>query len=215
MIKRFGVLYIDTNYKKHENRMKLHQYYIMTFLARRLFYVLIILFLWRIPITQQVLNITIHSLIFVYDLLCKPCSTNILGILIYFFDLILVIIFGSLPLYMAYPDYSVTLGRIHVYILIATIALSWIIIVCSNIIAIYHKLKAPTIDEQADQIIAQLTATPNYATTEIIPESMPVKAKEKTKKPTMLVQNKRYVKNPKNNINKRSIKIRINSKKKT
>ena len=140
-IQMFGVLYSDTNYHSHENRKKLSQYYNIIFLLRRLLYILIILFLYKTPIPQQAFNISIHLLIFIYDITLLPYSTGLLGILTYFFDFILVLIFGSLPLYLVYINHAEEIGRIHIYLLVATIAFSWIIIIGVNILTLWKYMQ--------------------------------------------------------------------------
>ena len=140
-LERFGSIYSDTNYNSHIRRRNLAHYYIIVFLMRRFLYVFIILFLFKYPIFQQVSNIILHLLTFLYDIIMCPYPLGILGVLIYFFDFILALIFGSLPLYIAYPNKAEQIGRIHIYILIATIAISWIIIIGINIRTIYVKIK--------------------------------------------------------------------------
>ena len=108
---------------------------------RRFLYIFIILFLFKWPILQQISNILIHFLTFMYDIILRPFPLGLLGILIYFFDFILMLIFGSLPLYMIYPDYSDQIARIQIYILVGTIALSWIIIIGLNIRTVYRAIR--------------------------------------------------------------------------
>ena len=121
----------------------IQRYYIMIFLMRRFLYILIILFIYKYPILQQVCNITLHSLTFLYDIIMRPFPLGIIGLLIYFFDFILAIIFGTLPLYMVYINHAEGIGRVHIYILIVTIAISWLIIICINIRTIYRKFNKP------------------------------------------------------------------------
>ena len=140
-LQKFGTLYSDTNYNSFEKRQKLSHYDIIVFLLRRYLYVFIILFLFRYPILQQITNISLHFLTFLYDIVIRPFPLGVLGILIYFFDFILMAIFGSLPLYMVFPEKAEQIGRIHIYILIATIVLSWIIIIIMNAKTVYLKIK--------------------------------------------------------------------------
>ena len=140
-IHKFGVIYSDTNYEKHENRRKLNQYYIMVFLMRRLIYILIILFLYKFSTLQQICNISLHLLTFIYDIILKPYSTGLIGLLIYFFDFIITLIFGSLPLYIFYINNADQIGRIHIYVLIVTIALYWSIIIGVNLKAVWGRVK--------------------------------------------------------------------------
>ena len=164
-LRKFGVLYRETDYKSHTNRLKLNQYYELAFLIRRLGYVLIILLLYKFPIVQQCFNIAIHLTIFLYDIIIKPHGTTVLALMIYLYDFILVIIFGSLPLFMIFVDKAVMFGRIHIYILIGVLILSWIIIVIINIHAIYKKYKKPTQAEIVEGIIAGLTRENNETST--------------------------------------------------
>ena len=153
-INKFGVLYQDTNYQTQENRKRLPQYYIIVFLMRRFLYILIILFIYKYPILQQICNITLHSLTFLYDIIMRPFPLGIIGLLIYFFDFILAIIFGTLPLYMVYINHAEGIGRVHIYILIVAIVLSWIIIICINIRTIYRKFhkRLATVEEIEERI---------------------------------------------------------------
>ena len=155
-LKKFGVLYQDTNYKNEEQRGNLPQYSIMVFLLRRFLYILTILLFYRTPFIQQCINISIHFFTFIYDIILKPYPISVLGILTIFFDLVLVVIFVSLPLYMIFEDQADQIGRIHIYILIATIALSWVIIACMSVRTIYLKFRRPTLEEKVGQIIAAL-----------------------------------------------------------
>ena len=138
---KFGCLYADTNYNNEEKKHLLPQFYHLVFLGRRFLYILVILGIYKIPILQQVCNISIHALTFLYDIKLRPYEANILGLLIYCFDFIVLVIFATLPLYMVYPNKAEIIGKVHIYILIATIALSWIIIISINIRVIYNKFK--------------------------------------------------------------------------
>ena len=153
---KFGAIYADTNYKKHKERRNMKQYYIIVFLGRRLGYVLIILFLWRMPIVQQCFNIFLHTLTFIYDVLMRPHGITLLGIMIYFYDFILLLFFATLPLYMKFVDNAEFIGRIHIYSLIATLILSWIIIIIVNIRIIYLKFRKPKQSEIIEQIVSQI-----------------------------------------------------------
>ena len=140
-IQRFGTFYEHTNYKSLENRKRLPHFYINIFLLRRLLYVLIILFLYEYPLIQQIMNIIIHTLAFLYDLKMHPYPINVLGLLTYFLNFVVAVIFASLPVYLKPRPFNQTLGRIHIYILIATFILSWMIIIGMNIFEIYKKYK--------------------------------------------------------------------------
>ena len=60
----------------------------------------------------------------------KPYSMKtVLGLLSYSFDFIAMAIFASLPIYMNITNYSEQAGRIHIYIIVATCGISWIIII--------------------------------------------------------------------------------------
>ena len=117
-------------------------------------YIYIYIFIYKYPVLQQICNITLHSLTFLYDIIMRPFPLGIIGMLIYFFDFILAAIFGTLPLYMVYVNQREDIGRIHIYILIATIVLSWMIIICLNIRTIYRKFHKPlaTADEIEERI---------------------------------------------------------------
>ena len=155
-LRKFGVLYEDTNYKTEEQRRRLPQYSIMVFLLRRFLYILIILLLYRFPFLQQSVNIFLHLSVFTYDIVLKPYPISVLGILTIFFDLVLVVMFASLPLYMIFKDQADQIGRIHIYILIATIALSWVIIASMSVRTIYLKFRSPTLAEKIEEIISAL-----------------------------------------------------------
>ena len=155
-LKKYGAIYSETNYKKHTQRKALNQYYIIIFLMRRLFYVFIILFIYKYPIMQQCFNIGLHTLTFIYDLIMRPYGCTLLGIMIYFYDFILVLIVGSLPLYMKFADHADYIGRIHIYILVSTLILSWLVIIGVNIRVLYLKFRKPTDNEILDQIISEI-----------------------------------------------------------
>ena len=154
-LQRFGCLYADTNYKSHERRRRIPQYIIIIFLLRRFLYILIILFLYKRPTLQQISNVAIHLIVFLYDLLMRPYPFNIIGILIYAFDFCLAGLFGSLPLYMLYPNQSDAIGRIHIYILIVTFGISWTVIIGLNIRTIHRKFRTPSIREQLDAFVEE------------------------------------------------------------
>ena len=138
----FGSLYADTNYSKLKDRRKLPHFRIIVFLFRRLFYVLIIIFLYKYPKLQQSCNIIIHFLILFYDIMMKPYKVkSVLGLLIYFFDFIAVLIFSTLPVYLTPTTNAETYGKWHIYIIIATIAISWLIIICINVNTVYKAYK--------------------------------------------------------------------------
>ena len=200
-MKRFGVLYGDTNYQTKEKRQYLPQYYILVFLMRRFLYVLIILFIFKYPILQQACNITLHTLTFIYDIIMRPFPIGVVGMLIYFFDFILVIIFGSLPLYMAFSNYAEDIGRVHIYLLIVTIILSWIIIFCVNIRTIYRKFQRPviTVEEITKRIEDE---------NRVVEERIAGEQTMRPRRPRILVQNNYYVHGQKKNKNKSNIRIK-------
>ena len=194
-ISRFGTIYEDTNYQKHKNRMRLTQYYLIVFLGRRLLYVLIILLLYEVPIVQQSFNIAIHTFTFIYDITMRPFQFNLLGTLIYFYDLILAIIFGSIPLYMVYPDNADQIGRAHIYLMIVVISISWVTIIGTCIYTIYKKLKGPTTSEIVTEIVQNLRKNERDAIYDL--PILPIrvrKGSQAEKKPKMWVLNKRFSK---------------------
>ena len=150
------MLYSDTNYMTHTNRRKLSQYTAIIFLMRRFLYILIILFTFKVPIFQQVANVSIHILVFICDMAMRPYSFKLLGIMIYIFDFILAVFFGSLPLYMIYPNERDSIGRIHIYILIGTFGIAWGTIVGINIRTIWKKYRQPSIREQLEAYVNDL-----------------------------------------------------------
>ena len=83
----------------------------------------------------------------------RPYSFKLLGIMIYTFDFILAALFGSLPLYMIYPNQRDSIGRIHIYILIGVFAISWGTIVGLNIRMVWKKYKTPSLREQLVAIV--------------------------------------------------------------
>ena len=144
-IQKFGILYGETNYLKHQGRRQLSQFFINIFLLRRLCYALIILFLTKFPKTQQIINIAIHSITFLYGIIMRPFSMrNILGLLIYFLDFVAFVIFVTLPLYLKPNDNANIIGRFHIYLITVTFALSWIAVICSILQEIYIKYKKPS-----------------------------------------------------------------------
>ena len=196
-IERFGSIYSDTNYQNYENEYRIPQFYIIIFLSRRLLYILIILLCPKIPIAQQALNIYLHTLTFVYDIIMKPYTfSTVLGKLIYFLDLITVIIFGTLPLYMSEGKNQADLiGRIHIYILIFTIGISWIIIIVMNIKTLYLTFKTPTMIERVNQIIEDLN-TRNATIRKSTIIGLPIRnrnKKGKRGKPKILVRKNKVV----------------------
>ena len=153
LVQSLGTLYADTNYLGDTQRIKLAQFHIIVFLLRRLLYALIIIFLYKHPLFQQILNIAIHSLTFGYDLFMKPYSMKtMLGLLIYFFDFIAFAIFASLPVYLTPTSYSEQLGRIHIYIIVATCGISWIVIIFMSILNLYIQYKAYNTEERKRQV---------------------------------------------------------------
>ena len=157
-LQRYGSLYSDTNYKSHIQRTRLAQYYIIIYLTRRLLYVLLIIFLYKAPIIQQVCNIALHASTFVYSILMKPYAFNLLGIIIYFFNFMIFLIQASLPLYMIYPDSASHVGRVQIYIITGVIGISWIVIFSMNFKSIYLKYKKPTLNEQIQAIEQNIIA---------------------------------------------------------
>ena len=154
-LQKFGCLYSETNYKSHEKRSRIPQYITIIFLMRRFLFVLVILFIYKEPILQQISNVTIHLIVFIYDMLMRPYPFNLIGILIYSFDFCLAGLFVSLPLYMIFPNHSDAIGRIHIYILIVIFGLSWVVIVGLNARTIYRQFKTPSIREQLDAFVQE------------------------------------------------------------
>ena len=154
-LQKFGCLYSDTNYKIEEKRRGIPQYTIIIFLLRRFLYILIILFIYRMPNLQQISNVTIHLMVFIYDLHLRPYPFNLIGLLIYSFDFCLAGLFASLPLYMIFPSHSDAIGRIHIYMLIVIFGISWMVIVGLNIRTIYRKFKKPSLKEQVEAIVEE------------------------------------------------------------
>ena len=140
----------------------------------------------------------------------------------YFFDLVLAIFFSSLPIYMILDDPSESefMGRVHIYILIATIALSWMIILGMSIRTIYLKFKKPTMKEQLEEIISNLNKNTKddgdspltkikvkEASTSGLPKRKPVLWVKKSNMPTI----KKSVTNNIDNKPRIIIKIRKNT----
>ena len=143
-MQKFGSLYSDTDFVKYESRKKIAHFYIIVFLLRRLFYSWIIIFLYEWPLMQQILNISVHSILLLYDLFMQPYSfKKIIGIMIYSFDFIAVVIFATLPVYLSPNSHAEDIGRFHIYLIVATFVISWITIVAINIINIYQKYTTP------------------------------------------------------------------------
>ena len=154
IMKKFGGLYEDTNYSKKSQRIRLAQFYIIIFLLRRLCYALIVIFLAEHQLLQQIMNISIHTMAFLYDIIMKPYSMKtVLGLLIYTFDFIAMIIFASLPMYMNITTYSEQAGRIHIYIIIATCGISWIIIVVIMVLRLCLLYKNYKIAQNTPEVI--------------------------------------------------------------
>ena len=57
---------------------------------------------------------------------------------------------------MKFVDEAEMIGRIHIYVLIATIVISWGIIFGINIKAIYERYKKPTMKERLEKIISEI-----------------------------------------------------------
>ena len=144
-IRKFGVLYGETNYLKHKGRKNVSQFFMSIFLLRRLSYTLVILFIYKWPNTQQIVNITVHGVALIYELINRPYSMRtLLGILIYFLDFVAFIIFATLPLYLNPSNNADKIGRFHIYLIVITFGLSWIAVIYEILHELYIRYKKPT-----------------------------------------------------------------------
>ena len=77
---------------------------------------------------------------------------TVLGLLIYFFDFIIVVIFSTLPLYLKPNADADKIGRFHIYTIIGTFAASWLIIAWMIFLVLYRKFrKAKIISEETKE----------------------------------------------------------------
>ena len=153
ILRKFGALYEDANYLKRHNRIRLVQFSIIVFLLRRLFYALIVIFLAEHQLVQQIMNIFVHTSTFLYDIIMRPYSMKtILGLLIYTFDFIAMGIFASLPIYMSTTNYAEAAGRIHIYIIVSTCGLAWLIIIIIMGISLYKQYQKYKINQNSPEV---------------------------------------------------------------
>ena len=114
------------------------------FLGRRFIYAFLILFLFKTPIIQIYGTIFIHLFMFGWNLKSKPYGNTLVGIIIYIFDGICLLIFSMLPVFLN-EDLSdkdkQLFGRIIISIIIATVALSYGFILVMNAIYVMRYIK--------------------------------------------------------------------------
>ena len=142
--RKFGSLYSYTLFRKFSYRQKLAHFYIILFLGRRFIYAFLILFLFKTPNIQMGINIFIHLFIFVWNLKTKPYGNTLIGIIIYIFDGICLLIFSILLVFLLEnlsDQHRQLFGRIIICIIIATVTLSWGFILVMNVIYVMRYIK--------------------------------------------------------------------------
>ena len=77
---------------------------------------------------------------------------SVIGLLIYTFDFIAMGIFASLPIYMNTTNYAEAAGRIHIYIIIATCVISWLIIIIMMVITLYKQYQKYKINQNTPEV---------------------------------------------------------------
>ena len=83
----------------------------------------------------------------------RPYSMKtVIGLLIYTFDFIAMGIFASLPVYMNATSYSEQIGRIHIYIIVATCGISWIIIIIMMLIRLCMHYKKDKTNQKSLEV---------------------------------------------------------------
>ena len=139
-LQKFGALYSLTQYSTLKGRARIPQFYIIIFLLQRLLYSLLILFAYKSPKLQQILNILVHTITFLITIIIRPYSIKqMIGAMVYFFDFVGLIIFATLPLYLTPNANADRIGIVHIFLLVGVFVVAWIAIMVSNIYQIYRK----------------------------------------------------------------------------
>ena len=138
-LRRYGSLYSETQYNRTESLCHL---YIIFFLTRRLLYVAIIIFLKYSCTAQQILNISIHFLMCLWNYKNKPFGNSKIGMLIYSFDYFAFGLFAFLPFFFVkMPQrYKSACGFVYIAAISLVVFVSWIIIIMANVRVILVKI---------------------------------------------------------------------------
>ena len=73
-------------------------------------------------------------------MIARPYSLQtLIGVMVYIFDFVALVIFATLPLYFKPNVNADTIGLVHIYLIVITFALSWLVIITKILFQIYQK----------------------------------------------------------------------------
>ena len=142
-INYYGALY--ENYKiLRTSRLRLTHFYNYFFLLRRVLFAVVLVFLFKNPLLQQIFNVIIHLGICFINLFQRPFTGKLFGYMVTVFDILTLLCFLTVAFFLVdketITEYDrIFLGRIMIIVIAVSIILCWGIILVKIIV---HCIKA-------------------------------------------------------------------------